>query len=152
GTLPVGLRLIPWAGILTWDESGCFIRGIRKRFMLRIAAVVAGFALLFGASFGRKASAQSDSTLAGEWILSFTPINGQFTSKFGNTLGFADRDITFNQDGSLLTAIVDREDLGPSVKPLGDWRVLGENFSATFELWCPDPSTVCGTVTLRGSF
>jgi hypothetical protein len=120
--------------------------------MLRIVAVVAGVALLFGASFGRNASAQSDFTLAGEWILSFSPINGQLQSKFGNTLGFADRDITFNQDGSLLTAIVDREDLGPSVKPLGDWRVAADSFSATFELWCPDPGSVCGTVTLRGSF
>jgi len=120
--------------------------------MLRVVAFVAGVVLIFGASIGRKAVAQSDFTLAGEWILSFSPINGQLTSKFGNTLGFADRDITFNQDSSLFTAIVDREDLGPSVKPLGDWRVSGDNFSATFELWCPDPASVCGTVTLRGSF
>jgi hypothetical protein len=120
--------------------------------MLRVAAFVAGVVLIFGVSFGRKAVAQSNFTLAGEWILSFSPINGQLTSKFGNTLGFADRDITFNQDSSLFTAIVDREDLGPSVKPLGDWRVSSDNFSATFELWCPDPASVCGTVTLRGSF
>jgi hypothetical protein len=120
--------------------------------MLRIAVVVAGVVLLLGASFGRKAEAQSNFTLAGEWILSFSPINGQIQSKFGNTLGFADRDITFNQVGGLFTAIVDREDLGPSVKPMGDWRVSGDTFSATFELWCPDPASVCGTVTLRGSF
>src|SRR5215472_3408963 len=112
------------------DVLRCFITRIGKRSMVRIVAVVAGVVavvagvvLLFSASFGRKASAQSDFTLTGEWILSFSPINGQIQSKFGNTLGFADRDITFNQDGSLLTAIVDREDLGPSVKPLGDWRV-----------------------------
>jgi len=120
--------------------------------MLRIGSVVLGAILVLGASFGRGAAAQSPSTLTGEWILTFSPINGQLQSRLGNTLGFADRDVTFNQDGSLLTAIVHREDLDPSVKPLGDWRVFGDNFSATFQLWCPDPASVCGTVTVRGSF
>lgn len=99
-----------------------------------------------------KARMQSERTLAGEWIVTSTPINGETTSPRGNTLGFPDRDMFFQQEGDLRTGVVLREDAGPDVKPLGVWRVNGNRFSTTFQLWCPDSNGPCGTIVMRGEF
>ena len=99
-----------------------------------------------------KARTQSERTLAGEWIVTSSPINGQVASPRGNTLGFPDRDMFFEQDGELRTGVVVREDAGPNVKPLGVWRVNGDRFSTTFQLWCPDTNGPCGSIVMRGEF
>src|SRR5215470_13750796 len=98
------------------------------------------------------AASQTTFTLDGEWIMVSSPINGQNFSRMGNTLGFPDRDMVFQEQGDLRTGVVLREDVGPDVRPLGVWRVSGDKFSSTFELWCPDPSPTCGSVVVRGEF
>ncbi|HXG68749.1 MAG TPA: hypothetical protein VNO70_26870 [Blastocatellia bacterium] len=99
-----------------------------------------------------KATAQSELTLVGEWIVTSTPINNEVFSRMGNTLGFPERDMFFEQDGSLRTGFVAREDIGGNVRPLGVWRAQGDRFSATFQLWCPDATHPCGSVVMRGRF
>ena len=99
-----------------------------------------------------RARTQSERTLAGEWIVKSSPINGETTSPRGNTLGFPDRDMFFEQVGELRTGVVLREDAGPNVMPLGVWRVNGDRFSTTFQLWCPDSSGPCGSIIMRGEF
>ena len=124
---------------------------MKVRLLLVLAMAVA--ILSTSATLGRSPRRQADSfTLAGEWIVKSQPINGQTVSRRGNTLGFPDRDMVFAQDGDLRTGMVLREDVGPEVKPLGVWRVAGNNLSSAFELWCPDPSTPCGSVVMRGTF
>jgi hypothetical protein len=49
------------------------------------------------------------------------------------------------------TGFVKREDVGTNVNPLGVWRISGDRFSATFQLWCPSAGA-CGTVIMRGRF
>jgi hypothetical protein len=98
------------------------------------------------------AGLQGEFTLAGEWIVTSTPINNEIFSRMGNTLGFPERDMFFEHQGELRTAFVAREDAGPNVNPLGVWRVNGNRFSATFQLWCPDTSQPCGSVVMRGEF
>lgn len=95
---------------------------------------------------------QGELTLDGEWIVRSTPINGQMTSPKGLTLGFPDRDMVFEQQGDLRTGVVLREDVGQNVHPLGVWRIMGDEFSATFQLWCPDSSGACGSIVMRGKF
>jgi hypothetical protein len=95
---------------------------------------------------------QSERTLSGEWLVYSTPINGEIFSRKGNTLGFPLRDMFFRQDGDLRTGFVDREDAGSDVHPLGVWRIDGNRFSASFQLWCPDSSNPCGSVVMRGRF
>jgi len=120
--------------------------------LLSVVAVAVAI-MLTTAIPGRSVRSQSDSfTLAGEWIVKSQPLNGQTVSRRGNTLGFPDRDMVFAQEGDLRTGMVLREDIGPEVRPLGVWRVDGNNLSSAFELWCPDPSTACGSVIMRGSF
>jgi hypothetical protein len=99
-----------------------------------------------------RAAAQSVLTLDGEWLMVSSAIDGQDFSRMGNTLGFPDRDMIFQEDGDLRTGVVLREDVGQNVRPLGVWRISGNTFSATFELWCPDPSPTCGSVVMRGEF
>ena len=124
---------------------------MKIRLLSVVAAAVA--IMLTTAIPGRSVRSQSDAfTLAGEWIVKSQPINGQTVSRRGNTLGFPDRDMVFAQEGGLRTGMVLREDIGPEVRPLGVWRVDGNNLSSAFELWCPDPSTACGSVIMRGSF
>jgi len=124
---------------------------MKIRLLSVVAAAVA--IMLTTAIPGRSVRSQSDAfTLAGEWIVKSQPINGQTVSRRGNTLGFPDRDMVFAQEGDLRTGMVLREDIGPEVRPLGVWRVDGNNLSSAFELWCPDPSTACGSVIMRGSF
>ena len=96
--------------------------------------------------------AQGEFTLDGEWIVRSSPINGQLTSPKGTTLGFPDRDMVFDQQGDLRTGVVLREDVGQNVRPLGVWRVMGDQFSATFQLWCPDANGPCGSIIMRGRF
>jgi hypothetical protein len=91
-------------------------------------------------------------SLAGEWIVRSSPIDGQMTSPKGLTLGFPDRDMLFEHQGDLRTGVVLREDVGQNVRPLGVWRVMGDEFSATFQLWCPDTSGSCGSIVMRGKF
>ena len=91
-------------------------------------------------------------TLVGEWTVTSAPIDGHTVSNKGNTLGFPVRDMVFSQDEGLNTGMVLREDIGPNVKPLGVWRIEGSNLSCAFELWCPDPTMICGSVVVRGSF
>jgi hypothetical protein len=99
-----------------------------------------------------RAATQSLFTLDGEWLMVSTPINGQSFSRMGNSLGFPDRDMVFQEEGDLRTGVVLREDVGPDVRPLGVWRVNGTLFSASFQLWCPDPTSTCGSVVMRGEF
>jgi hypothetical protein len=96
-------------------------------------------------------SSQAERTLAGEWIVVSSAINGQLSSPKGVTLGFPDRDMVFDQQGDVRTGVVLREE-GPNVRPLGVWRVMGDRFSATFQLWCPDTSGPCGSIVMRGQF
>jgi len=98
------------------------------------------------------ATMQGERSLAGEWIVRSTPINGQLASPKGVSLGFPDRDMVFEQQGDLRTGVVLREDVGHDVRPLGVWRVEGDQFSTTFQLWCPDSDGPCGSIVMRGQF
>lgn len=100
----------------------------------------------------RIAASQSERTLSGEWIVVSSPINGSMGSPKGTTLGFPDRDMVFAQQDDLRTGVVLREDVGQNVRPLGVWRVTGDQFSATFQLWCPNPDGPCGSIVMRGQF
>ena len=60
--------------------------------------------------------------------------------------------MVFEQQGDLRTGVVLREDVGQNVKPLGVWRVMGDDFSTTFQLWCPDTNGPCGSIVMRGTF
>jgi len=95
---------------------------------------------------------QGERSLAGEWIVISSPINGQMFSPKGLTLGFPDRDMVFEQQGDLRIGVVLREDAGQNVRPLGVWRVTGDQFSTTFQLWCPDADGPCGSIVMRGQF
>lgn len=100
----------------------------------------------------RTAATQSERTLVGGWIVHSTPINGETVSRMGNSLGFPERDMTFQEGGGIRTGFVAREDAGTNVKPLGVWRMDGNKFSATFQLWCPNAEGSCGSVVMRGEF
>lgn len=100
----------------------------------------------------RTAATQSERTLAGRWIVQSTAINGETISRMGNSLGFPERDMNFQEDGGIRTGFVAREDAGTNVKPLGVWRIDGNKFSATFQLWCPNAEGACGSVVMRGEF
>ncbi|PYT03802.1 MAG: hypothetical protein DMF60_17225, partial [Acidobacteria bacterium] len=63
-----------------------------------------------------------------------------------------DRDMMFEQQGDLRTGVVLREDVGQNVRPLGVWRVMGDQFSTTFQLWCPNEDGPCGSIVMRGRF
>lgn len=124
--------------------------------MYRTARLIALMVIVFcvaQATVGRPRSAlQTEFTLDGEWIVRSSPINGQMTSPKGLTLGFPDRDMLFQQESDLRTGMVLREDVGQNVRPLGVWRVMGDEFSATFQLWCPDTNGPCGSIVMRGRF
>lgn len=117
---------------------------------LRWAILSIAFFLLIVAA--PSARAQSERTLAGEWIMVSTPLNGQLTSRQGISLGFPDRDMVFTEEGDLRNGVVLREDVGTNVRPLGSWRVMGNRFSAAFQLWCPNLDGPCGSVIMRGQF
>ena len=116
-----------------------------------IALSVAAFLILIASFFTPKAAMQSEFTLAGEWLIVSTPIDNQMFSRMGNSLGFPDRDMIFEQQGDMRTGVVLREE-GQNIRPLGVWRVKGDKFSATFQLWCPDSRFACGSVVMRGEF
>src|SRR5687767_5781443 len=103
-----------------------------------VAFVVIVFCVAQASAGRSRTSLQSEFSLAGEWIVKSSPINGQTSSPRGLTLGFPDRDMLFEQQGDLRTGIVLREDVGQNVHPLGVWRVTGDQFSTTFQLWCPN--------------
>ncbi|HKG20563.1 MAG TPA: hypothetical protein VKC34_01575 [Blastocatellia bacterium] len=106
-----------------------------------------------GSPSTRKATAQTvEHTLAGEWVMTSSPINGATVSRMGNSLGFPERDMLFEQEGDLRSGVVLREDVGQNVRPLGSWRVRGDRFSAAFQLWCPQSDQPCGSVIMRGTF
>jgi hypothetical protein len=128
-------------------EEGAMLKRIRL-----IALSITALLFLAVSTFTPKAAMQGELTLAGEWIMTSTPINNELFSRMGNTLGFPDRDMVFEQQGDLRTGEVLREDVGTGVRPLGVWRVTGDRFSATFQLWCPDSSQPCGTIVMRGEF
>jgi hypothetical protein len=120
---------------------------------MRLSAFLIILFCVAQASAGRPgARMQSVRSLAGEWIVTSSAINGQTTSPKGISLGFPDRDMVFAQQGDLRTGVVLREDVGPNVRPLGVWRVSGDQFSATFQLWCPDADGPCGSIVMRGQF
>lgn len=121
----------------------------RSRF---IALLATAFLIITASDFTWQAQMQSERTLAGEWIMQSTPIDNQLFSRLGNSLGFPDRHMVFQQEGSLLTGLVLREDVGANVHPLGVWRIMGDKFSSTFQLWCPSKNTACGSVIMRGEF
>lgn len=116
-----------------------------------IALSVAAFLVLAASFFTPKADMQSELTLAGEWLMTSSPIDNQMFSRLGNSLGFPDRDMVFEQQGDMRTGVVLRGE-GENVRPLGVWRVTGDKFSATFQLWCPSSNGPCGTVIMRGEF
>jgi hypothetical protein len=124
--------------------------------MLKSTKLVALAVIVFtvtAASVGTStANMQGERSLAGEWIVTSTPINGQMTSPKGVSLGFPDRDMVFEQQGDIRTGVVLREDVGHDVRPLGVWRVNGDQFSTTFQLWCPDADGPCGSIVMRGQF
>jgi hypothetical protein len=117
-----------------------------------IALSVIIFAVAASSVGTSSARSQSAFTLAGEWIVTSKPINGQMASPNGVSLGFPDRDMIFEQDGDLRTGIVLREDVGQNVHPLGVWRIDGDQFSGTFQLWCPNANGPCGSIVMRGQF
>jgi hypothetical protein len=124
--------------------------------MLKSIKLVAFGVIAFasaGSSIGTpSALSQGDHTLAGEWLVTSKPINGQMASPKGVSLGFPDRDMVFEQQGDLRTGVVLREDVGENVRPLGVWRVDGDQFSTTFQLWCPNADGPCGSIVMRGRF
>src|SRR2546423_13389722 len=87
--------------------------------------------------------AQNERTLAGEWIMVSSPINGENFSRLGNSLGFPDRDMVFSQEGELRNGVVLREDVGASVRPLGSWRGDGKTVTAPLLLWGPENQGTC---------
>ena len=117
-----------------------------------IILLVCAVALFVGAPFPSKTSAQSENSLVGEWIVTSSPIGNELISRMGNSLGFPERDMFFEEDGNIRTGLVAREDFGISARPLGVWRVDGDRFSATFQLWCPDTTQICGSIVMRGRF
>jgi hypothetical protein len=124
------------------------------RISVRLLALGAIACCVILTSIGRptEVTAQTERTLAGEWIVRSSPIDGKTASPKGITLGFPERDMVFEQQGDLRTGVVLREDVGQNVKPLGVWRVMGEDFSTTFQLWCPDTNGPCGSIVMRGTF
>ena len=118
----------------------------------RTFLAVAALFILSIASPPKTLMQSSERTLKGEWVLTFSPIDGQVASRKGNSLGFADRHIEFDEQNGLRTSIVTREDVNPNLHPLGVWRISGDDFSTTFQLYCLTPGLACGTVTLRGRF
>jgi hypothetical protein len=124
--------------------------------MLRSMKLVAWAVIILtvtSASVGTStANAQGERSLAGEWIVTSTPINGQMASPKGVSLGFPDRDMVFEEQGDLRIGVVLREDAGQNVRPLGVWRVTGDQFSTTFQLWCPNEDGPCGSIVMRGQF
>ena len=117
-----------------------------------IALAIIVFALAAASIGTSTARSQDEHSLAGEWIVTSKPINGQMASPKGVSLGFPDRDMIFEQQGDLRTGVVLREDVGQNVHPLGVWRVNGDQFSTTFQLWCPDANGPCGSIVMRGQF
>ena len=120
--------------------------------LLRLSKLLVCVMLCAAMFMPSRARTQSDRTLAGEWIVKSSPINGQMFSPKGVTLGFPDRDMVFEQEGDFRTGVVLREDVGQNVRPLGVWRIMGDQFSATFQLWCPDTDGPCGSIVMRGQF
>lgn len=119
----------------------------------KLVALVVIVLALAAASLGTSTvRRQGEHSLAGEWIVSSTPINNQMASPKGVSLGFPDRDMVFEQQGDLRTGVVLREDVGQNIHPLGVWRVNGDQFSGTFQLWCPDADGPCGSIVMRGQF
>ena len=119
----------------------------------RVVSLAVIVIALAAASLGTStARMQGERSLAGEWTVSSSPINGQMSSPKGVSLGFPDRDMVFEQQGDLRTGVVLREDVGQNVHPLGVWRVNGDEFSATFQLWCPNTDGPCGSIVMRGHF
>jgi len=142
---------------LDWDKcSGISLLHHWVKSMVKGARIIALSVIVFGltAAFGflPRARTQSERTLAGEWLVTSSPINGEVASPRGNTLGFPGRDMLFQQVGDLRTGVVLREDVGHDISPLGVWRVNGDRFSATFQLWCPDSNGPCGSIVMRGEF
>jgi hypothetical protein len=51
------------------------------------------------------------------------------------------------------SALSVRQVSGQSARTLtGGWRIDGDKFSATFQLWCPNADAPCGSVVMRGEF
>jgi len=118
--------------------------------LVRLAVIILS---IFGLSMeAPTADLQSEHTLAGEWLVTSSPINGQTASPKGVSLGFPDRDMVFEQQGDIRIGVVLREDVGHNVRPLGVWRVNGDQFSTTFQLWCPNEDGPCGSIVMRGRF
>lgn len=119
--------------------------------LLALCLSIAGL-LAASVSTSPTVQGQSERSLAGRWLVTSSPINGEIISRQGNSLGFPDREMFFERDGDLRLGQVDRGELGPDVKPLGVWRVEGDRFSATFQLWCPEEDRACGSIIMRGRF
>jgi len=122
---------------------------LRSTKLVALAVIVLA---LGAASVGTPtARTQGAFSLAGEWLVVSKPINGQMSSPKGVTLGFPDRDMVFEEQGDIRIGVVLREE-GLTIRPLGVWRVTGDQFSTTFQLWCPDADGPCGSIVMRGQF
>jgi hypothetical protein len=123
---------------------------MRSTMLVRFAVII--FSILGLSLEAPTAKLQTEHTLAGEWLVTSSPINGQTASPKGISLGFPDRDMVFEQQGDIRIGVVLREDVGHNVRPLGVWRVNGDQFSTTFQLWCPNEDGPCGSIVMRGRF
>jgi hypothetical protein len=121
---------------------------MRKTVIVICSIMVAGVGMFVRSPIARS---QNEFTLVGSWDMKFSAVNGELISRKGNTLGFPDREMTFVEEDGENRGFVSREDFA-DVRPLGVWRVEGDRFSATFQLWCPDEDDPCGSVVMRGEF
>jgi hypothetical protein len=122
---------------------------VRKTIITASLLLVAASGLLFDRRTGYS---QTEFTMNGVWDMTFSAVNGELISRQGNTLGFPDREMTFEEQGDFKLARVTRGELGRNVIPLGVWRINADRFSATFQLWCPEADNPCGSVIMRGRF
>ncbi|HKE56744.1 MAG TPA: hypothetical protein VKB46_08585, partial [Pyrinomonadaceae bacterium] len=67
--------------------------------LVRVAVII--FSILGLSLEAPTAKLQTEHTLAGEWLVTSSPINGQTASPKGVSLGFPDRDMVFEQQGDI---------------------------------------------------
>ena len=88
------------------------------------ALVIIAFAVAAASVGTSTANMQAELSLAGEWIVTSSPINEKMASPKGVSLGFPERDMIFEQQGDLRTGVVlrDRSACGESPVPSSPQR------------------------------
>lgn len=95
-------------------------------------------------SFRPRASADAPLTMKGMWNIDFIVPD----SPKGNRFGIPHRhDFDFREENGVCR-VYSLDDF--DVRVPGTWRVSGDQFSATFELYCINAT--CGTILMRGAF